>query len=400
MHEICFDPELSDRQPERYSSELIPLPEPVPNSYTFEQTPGLRPMDRSLEMPLQLQDDYLTPNDRFFVCNSGTTPIIAAEDHRLHIHGTGISQEQVLTVEDLRRMPQYSVSALIECAGNHRSFFQSTMGEELNKRPQVTELMWGLGGVGMAEWRGVPLGLILEQAGMRGDAVHVCPKGGETDSREGEISIPIPVSKALDKDTILALEMNGVPLPPDHGFPVRVVVPGWIGAYSVKWVREIEVSKDPIWVTRNTEFYVMMGAPWPETTYAPAKGPVITEQNIKSSLALPMPAQLPEGTHELHGYARAGERAISAVDWSEDSGATWQSADLTGPNQPYGWVRFEFTWDAKPGARTLMTCATDYNGVSQPRQIPFNTGGYLFNAVHPHPVTVTTRRPAQRAAPE
>jgi len=357
-------------------------------TYWVKNTSGMSVLNRSLEPPLHEQRSYFTRNDRFFVCNSGTTPRINAHSHFLRICGDGISTELKLSYDELRNMPQRTVPALLECAGNHRSMYQNVLGIRLDKRPQVTELLWTLGGVGMAEWRGVPLRHVLERAGINSGAFHVCPKGSETDSLDGEIKIPMPVAKAMDRDTILALEMNGQPLPPDHGSPVRAIVPGWIGAYSVKWVREIEVSSKHLWVTRNTEFYVLMGKDWPAEDYAPALGAPITEQNLKSSLALSWPAKLAAGNHVIHGYARAPGSPVECVHWSDDDGETWHAAELTGPNQKYGWVRFKFQWRATQGRRILMSRATDRLGRTQPETVPFNTGGYLFNAIHPHPVDV------------
>ena len=351
-------------------------------TYWVKGSSGLSIVDRSLEAPLDAQDGYLTANERFFVCNSGTTPIVDAERHMVHVHGDGVGNELKLSIADLETMPQRNVPAVLECAGNHRFLFREVAGETLDRRSQVTELMWGLGAVGMARWRGVPLCHILELARLDQEAVHVCPRGAETDSREGEIRIPMPMSKAMDPDTILALEMNGQPLPPDHGFPVRVIVPGWIGAYSVKWVRDIEVSRSYLKVMRNTEFYVLRGNDWP------AGGIPITELNLKSSLALRWPARLVAGDHILHGYARGSTAPIDSVHWSDDGGSSWQDAKLTGPDEPYGWVRFQFRWRAAAGQYTLMTRATDRNGRTQPERVPFNNGGYLYNAVHPHPVTV------------
>ena len=351
-------------------------------TYWVKGSSGLSIVDRSLEAPLDAQDGYLTPNERFFVCNSGTTPIVDAERHIVRVQGDGVANELELSIADLEAMPQRTVAVVLECAGNHRFLFREVAGETLDKRPQVTELMWGLGAVGMAQWRGVPLRHILGLAGLDPEAVHVCPRGAEIDSREGEIRMPVPVSKAMDPDTILALEMNGEPLPPDHGFPVRMIVPGWIGAYSVKWVREIEVSRNHLKVMRNTEFYVLRGNGWP------AGGVLITELNLKSSLALAWPARLAAGDHILHGYARGSTAPIDSVHWSDDKGSTWQVAELTGPDEPYGWVRFQFRWRAVAGHYTLMTRATDRHGKTQPASVPFNDGGYLYNAVHPHPVTV------------
>lgn len=356
--------------------------------YWAKDSSGMAVHNRSLEPPLQSQDTYITPPERFFVCNAGTTPRIDAADHVIRVCGDGVSRELTVSCDELYKMPQRTVPAFLECAGNHRFMFEDVMGERLDKRPQVTELMWSLGAVGMAEWRGVPLRHVLELAGIGQDAFHVCPKGSETDTSEGPIQIPMPLAKALDPDTILALEMNGQPLPPDHGYPVRVIVPGWVGAYSIKWVSEIEVSTSHMWVNRNTEFYVLMGEDWPRADYAPAHGGPITEQVMRSSLALPWPAQLPLGDHLLRGYARAPLAPVDAVHWSADEGATWQAAELTGPNEKYGWACFQFPWHATPGHHTLMTRATDTQGRTQPMSIPFNKGGYLYNAVHPHPIQI------------
>ncbi len=262
------------------------------------------------------------------------------------------------------------------------------MGEKLDKRPQVTELKWGLGAVGMAEWRGVPLRHVLEAVGIKENAFHVCATGGESDSREGELKIPLPIKKAMDPDTILAIRMNGQQLPTDHGFPVRLIVPGWVGAYSIKWIKQLEVFTEPIWVTRNTEFYVLMGDDWPEVKYAPAKGAPITKLNIKSSLALPYRASLSPGEHCLRGFARSSGAKITSVEWSDDQGASWYLANLGKQNYKYGWVRFEFNWTATPGMHSLKTRATDSEGITQPRTIPFNKGGYLFNTTHAHPIKV------------
>ena len=351
-------------------------------TFWVKESSRLSIVDRSLEAPLDAQDGYLTPNERFFVCNSGTTPIIDAAEHVVRVHGGGVRRTLELSVADLEAMPQRTVPAVLECAGNHRFMFREFMGEPLDRRPQVTELIWGLGAVGMARWRGVSLRAVLELAGLAPGARHVCPTGAEADSREGVVRIPMPVSKAVDPDTILALEMNGRPLPPDHGFPVRTIVPGWIGAYSVKWVRDIEVSIEHPRVARNTEFYVLRGEDWP------AEGIPITEFNLKSSLALAWPARLAACEHLVHGYARGPAAPIDNVLWSDDNGSTWHPAALTGQNERYGWVRFQFRWHATRGRHTLMTRATDRRGTTQPTAVAFNTGGYLFNAVHAHPVSV------------
>lgn len=349
---------------------------------------GFQVKKRSLEPPLHEQLEYLTPNDRFFVCNSGTTPSIDSQSYTLTVRGDSIARDLTLSLADLQAMPQRTVPAVIECAGNHRALFEDVMGQPLNKRPHMTELKWALGGVGMAEWRGVPLKTILELAGVMENAHQVCFSGSETDSPEGLVRVPIPLAKAMDDDTIIALEMNGEQLPPDHGFPARAVVPGWVGTYSVKWLSDIEISRNPFWVVRNTERYIMMGDLWPAETYAPANGELITEQNLKSSLALPWPAHVSPGAHIVTGFARAPSTPISKVEWSDNGGEHWSEAQLVGPNEKYGWTRFQFEWVASPGHQALMTRATDSDGNIQPETIPFNNGGYMFNAIHPHPIIV------------
>jgi len=342
----------------------------------------------SLETPLETQTSYLTPNENFFVCNSGSTPVIDAKDYSLHVHGDGISRALMLTYDDLLAMPQRTVAALLECAGNNRAFFRDVQGETLEARPGTTELIWSTGAVGMAEWSGVSLKDVLKMAGVKPEAIQACPQGSEVDSCEGHIRMPLPIEKAMDSDTLLALKMNGKPLPADHGFPVRVLVPGWIGAYSVKWVEDIEVSSKPIWVRRNTESYVLEGEMWPPSQYTPANGKRITALNIKSTLALPLPAKLSVGRHLIHGYARSSGSRICRVEWSDDGGQEWINAELFGKNEPYGWVRFKFNWEATKGNRVLMTRAEDETGVRQPATIPFNAGAYLYNAIHPHSVNV------------
>jgi sulfane dehydrogenase subunit SoxC len=345
--------------------------------------------DCSLERPCLNRGEYLTDNRDFFVCNAGPTPRIDSFHYRLTVEGDAVGRRLELTYEDLKRMEQKTVPAFIECAGNHRRLFEDVLHHKLDKRPHMTEIKWGLGGVGMAEWRGVPLRAVLERARVTPQAVHVCPVGLDVEAEDGGVRCPMPVAKALDPSTLLALEMNGEPLPPDHGSPVRVLVPGWVGTYSIKWVGRIVVSARHLWVPRNTEQYVLMGDHWPAEDYAPARGAPITKQSIKSSLALSWPARLAAGSQVVFGCARSPDAEIATVDWSSDGGRTWARAELLPPNLRYAWVLFRFVWHAAPGEHTLMTRATDTVGRIQPTRVPFNWGGYLFNMVHPHPVIVS-----------
>ena len=342
----------------------------------------------SLELPLEYQQDYLTPVDRFFVCNSGSSPTISTDDYALRIWGDGVEREVTLNYADLLAMQQRKVAAVIECAGNHRALFGEIDGKHIETPPGTAELIWSTGAVGMAQWAGVSLADVLQKAGIRDEAIQVCATGSEEDSMEGSVRLPMPIDKALDPDTLLALQMNSKPLSIDHGHPVRVLVPGWIGAYSIKWVQDIEISCKKIWVRRNTESYVMMGDDWPPELHAPSKGKPLTRLNIKSALALPRPAQLASGLHQLHGYARSPGQKIATVEWSDDNGRTWSNARLLGENEIYGWVRFEIDWQASRGKHSLMTRAVDESGQVQPDKVSFNTAGYLYNAVFPHQIDI------------
>ena len=358
-------------------------------AFTGKATEVMIQHGSSLELPLEHQHDYITPVDRFFVCNSGSSPEITTQDYTLRIHGEGVEREVTFNYTDLQSMPQHQVAAVIECAGNHRALFHDIDGKRIKTPPGTAELIWSTGAVGMAMWGGVKLADVLRKAGIKNNARYVCATGSEQDSIEGSVRIPMPVEKALDVDTLLALHMNSQPLSTDHGHPVRLLVPGWIGAYSIKWVQDIEVSCKPVHVRRNTESYVMMGDDWPAENYAPSMGKPLTKLNIKSALALPHPAHLAEGNHCLYGYARSPGEKIGTVQWSDDLGASWSTAKLISDNDIYGWVKFEFDWHATPGSHSIMTKATGESGETQPDTVPFNSAGYLYNAIYPHPITVT-----------
>ncbi|MYF76547.1 MAG: molybdopterin-dependent oxidoreductase, partial [Acidobacteria bacterium] len=172
----------------------------------------------------------------------------------------------------------------------------------------------------------------------------------------------------------------------DHGFPLRALVPGWVGSSSIKWLGRIEVSSEPHWTRNNTSSYVLIGDSYPPG--GRAMGQVAAVQTIKSALALPWPAELGPGPHTLHGFAQSPEGGIDRVEWSDDGGATWNEARLTGVQTELSWRRFEFDWEPEPGDYTVMTKATDRTGATQPASVPWNRKGYLFNQPLPHPIRV------------
>lgn len=331
----------------------------------------------NLETRLENLNGFITPNEQFFVRNHAATPTLDASTYRLQVEGDAIERPLTLSLADLHQMPSHTVVAYLECGGNWRSFAASVL-EQTAKGGQ-----WATGAVGCAEWTGVSLRTVLEQAGLRPNALDINLIGLD----EGNFERPVPLAKALDADTILAYAMNGAPLPPDHGFPLRAVVPGWVGSNSIKWLGRVVVSSEKVWVKANTSSYVLIGPEWPADQYVPAQGAPVTEQSVKSALALPRPASLSAGTHRLRGFAH-GPNPIAQVEWSADGGASWKEARLLEPIMRYAWVRFEIEWEATTGSHTLLTRATDTEGNSQANPTPYNEKGYLLNMPLPHPITV------------
>ncbi|MFF0585131.1 sulfite oxidase [Streptomyces sp. NPDC003781] len=327
---------------------------------------------------------YHTPNDRFFVRNHTATPRLAAADWKLTVWGDGLAGRRAVdfSLADLKRLPSVTHSAFVECAGNGRGYFTSQQGQE------VSGTAWTLGAVGVARWRGVRLADVLRRAGVGPRAVDVLPRGLDDDyvtadgTNLGRVRRPLPLSKALD-DVLLAYEMNGVPLPPDHGYPVRVLVPSWIGVASIKWVGDIQVSARPLYSPWNTDFYRLFGDAHPDGGSAP-----LTRQTIKSAWELDGRAELAAGvTHRLTGRSWSGAGGIVRVGVSTDGGTGWTAARLHDAPRRDGWVRWSTLWrPPSPGSYTLLARATDSTGRTQPDATVHNTQGYLFDAVVRHSV--------------
>jgi len=327
---------------------------------------------------------YLVPNEQFFVRQSAKTPRIAPEEWQLTVGGPGVTRPLRFTYDELLALPgATSVVRYLECAGNGRTFFGEVLGQDTFAEDEdgpIALPQWRLGAVGVAEWTGIPLGEVLERAGIKPTATDVVPEGLD----EVKLRRPMPVAKAMADDTLLVFAMNGDPLPADHGFPVRVLTPGWVGNHSVKWVGHIEVSEEPVFTPWNTQYYVMLGPDYrPEP---PSPGPIVDVQVTKSALELAWPATLPAGPHTIGGRSW-GPDGVSRVEYSLD-GRTWSDARLVGPNEPQAWVRWSFDWHPTPGDYAIRVRATDTKGNRQPDSVPYNEQGYNYGAIVAHPVTV------------
>jgi DMSO/TMAO reductase YedYZ molybdopterin-dependent catalytic subunit len=338
------------------------------------------------ETPLESIQGWVTPNRLFFVRNHFETPTIDLPSWRLRVEGC-VNHAVEWTWEQLLALPQRSVFATVECAGNGRSFLQQ----------KAAGVQWGAGAIGHAEWTGVPLYRVLEQAGLRPDAVEVlfegCDWGSEADHPQPmPFARSLPLAKALDRDTLLVTRMNGELLSASHGFPLRLFVPGWYGVASVKWLRRIEVLDRVFDGYYQTVKYTVQrpAANGPRTV-------VVGPMAVKSELIRPSAgAELGIGTNRLFGVAWAGEDAVQRVEVSTDGGATWNPADLLGPRSAYCWTPWEYLWEvAESGDYTLLTRAVSERGHVQPsRHDPLN-GGYQIHHSRPIPVRVQAGQPAQ-----
>lgn len=347
------------------------IAKPVPPSAFVRHEAGVAEMRWETVPPT-----LITPTDRFFVRNQGKTARVDPARWRLRIEGPAVDAPFDLGYDELLRLPAVTLTRALECAGNGRRFYS----RQHSVTPPGTR--WSLGGIGVAEWTGVPLKELLDRARMGRRAVDVMPIGLD----EQGVRRPMPVARAVEDDTILAYAMNGEPLAQDHGFPGRVLVPGWAGIASIKWVGSILVSDRPLLSRWNTEVYVLKGV-----DHAPQSHPYgrpVTTQVVKSALELPWPARLPPGSITIRGRSWSGSGAIGKVEVSTDGGRRWKPARLLPPNIPMAWTRWEFDWHGSPGMYAIRARATDDHGNTQPDQAPWNELGYLYDAVIAHPVTV------------
>ena len=320
-----------------------------------------------------------TPVDRFFVCNAGAAARVDAGAWRLRIDGDAAGAPVLLTFEQIAELPFVEVDAWLECAGNGRRLYEHVGGHARPASAQDTH--WMTGAMGMATWGGVRLADVIALAQPVDDLAWVSPAGLDVDNEDGEaVRMCLPAAKALDADTLLAVEMNGSPLSAAHGAPARLLVPGWIGAYSVKWIDRIELSTSWIPSFRADVYYRHRD---PDGT---DRGPA-TVHPVKSTLALAWEAEIPPGLTTLTGYARSGAAPITRVEWSLDDGP-WERAELHPLTGRWAWTPFSLAVELGPGAHQIRTRATDATGATQPDTTPYHPNTMLWNAITPHPLVV------------
>jgi sulfite oxidase len=328
-----------------------------------------------LEMPAYLIDSWITPAELFYVRTHLPTPTgVNLAEWRLRVIGE-VERPLTLTLSDLQSMTQKSVVTVMECAGNGRSFF----------RPRVPGIQWGRGAVGNGQFAGPLLSEILRKAGVKATGKHVAFKGFDTPpGKVPEFIRSIPIDKAMHSDTIVALQMDGAALRIEHGFPARIVPPGWVGAAFVKWVEEIRVIGEEFNGNFMRPGYRFPNRPVePGGEIGPDETTAITAMPVKSIIGQPVNNwRMKKQPLRIFGAAWAGENDIARVDVSTDEGKTWHAAKLGADHARYAWRLWEYNWTPpQPGAYVLMSRATDTAGRTQPAQPSWNPSGYLWNVI-------------------
>lgn len=343
--------------------------------------------DRPLtaETPVTLLDDDITPNSRHFVRDNGLLPERARtgdlSDWTLTVDGD-LERPLTLRLDDLKERYRHRTAALVvECAGNGRAGYN----------PPASGNQWTLGAVGCANYTGVRLKDVLEDAGLKSSAVFVAYYGEDLhlsgDAQRVPISRGVPLAKALDDYTLLTWEMNGVPLPPQHGFPLRLVAPGWLGSASGKWLRRLWVRD------RVHDGPKMTGYSYRVPKYPVPPGADVPESDMKMIEAMPVKSIITRPATgvvlrlgeplSLRGHAWCGDGPVQEMHLSHDFGAKWISATLASPRNPFAWQRWEATLEfPSKGYYEVWARATDHRGRQQPMVVPgWNPRGYLNNAM-------------------
>jgi DMSO/TMAO reductase YedYZ molybdopterin-dependent catalytic subunit len=336
---------------------------------------------RNHGMPLEALRWDVTPLGLHYLLVHYDIPDVDAGAWRLELDGL-VERPLSLSLDELRTRPSVELAVTMECAGNGRAHVQ----------PHVVSQPWLLEAVGTARWRGVPVAALLDEAGVAAGAVEALFTGldrGVEGDEEQAYARSLPVETLLEGDAFLAYEVNGVPLPPQHGFPLRLVVPGWYGMTSVKWLARITLRDEPFDGYQMRHSYRVRHE-------EDEPGEAITRIAPR---ALLIPPGIPEfltrsrvveaGPCELAGRAWSGGSEVAGVDVSTDGGATWSPADLGDDDLGrWAWRSWRFSWQAEPGEHLLCCRARDAAGNEQPLEPPWNLGGYVNNAVQRVSVTV------------
>ncbi|AFM40451.1 sulfite oxidase-like oxidoreductase [Desulfosporosinus acidiphilus SJ4] len=350
---------------------------------SINDKPGLVPcqvLPENLESPINNVLTWVTPNDLFYVRTHLSYPTINLQSWTLSIGGE-VERSLGFSFKQLKEMPQVDRSVTIECSGNKRAMFE----------PPVPGEQWGIGAVGNVKWTGVPLAFILDQIKPKDNAVEIVFTGADSGIRP-DMDTPVnferslPMNKELLGECLLALKMNDEPIPHKHGFPLRLIVPGWYGMAHVKWVTKINLIASPFQGPFQAIDYVYITNEGDYSNAVP-----VTEMKVNSIITWPSKGEIiHKGQHSIRGLAWTGKGTISKVEVSVDNGMTWNLANITSPeHKEYTWTFWEYTWNIiNPGHYFVLARAHDSNGNVQPKAALWNAKGYGNNSIHTVTITV------------
>ena len=318
---------------------------------------------RNHGFPLEMLREPLTPTGLHYLLIHFDIPAIDASSWRLQIG------DAVFTLSELQARERMTLPVTLECAGNGRALLE---GERAASQPWLVEA------VGTAEWTGTPLTPLLRETGLAEGAAEIVFTGADRGVQGGVEHVyerALSLDDAMRDEVLLAYEMNGEPLPAQHGFPLRLVVPGWYGMTHVKWLQRIAAVAEPFAGWQQAEAYLIDDVPvqrmLPRSLLVP---PGIPDFLTRERFADP-------GRQTITGRAWSGHGEITRVEVSDDGGTTWTDAQLDPPLGEFAWRGWRLDWDATPGEHELCCRATDSAGNSQPLTATWNHGGYCNNAV-------------------
>lgn len=338
----------------------------------------------NIESAPHLLDDKVTPNDKMYIRNNGLIPEnVDASKWTLTIDGESVAKSKTYTIQELKtKFPQHTYQLTLECGGNGRKEFN----------PPAEGTQWEYGAVACAEWTGVRLADLLKDVGIKGDAVYIGYYGADVhligNPNKVVISRGVPMSKAMEDETLIAFKMNGEEIPLAHGYPLRLVIGGWPASVSGKWLRRIAVRNiihdGP--KMESPSYRVPCKPVAPGEKVADEDMCIIESMPVKSLITYPKTgAMISKGKPlSIRGHAWAGDREVTKMEYSIDFGSTWKTCTLAKPANKSAWQHFSATVSLPDeGYYEVWARATDNDGNAQPMVLPnWNPKGYLNNACH------------------